>query len=264
MKLYDKQLGFSPLFIALLLCITGVVGFAGWRVFSQKKSNNNTPAQETTSPIQQSDNTRVAEEALSLQNLGIDISSGVIVTEDALVDLAKGFKGFYGFGEPLPPDNKRTNPNFEFASVAADTPIIAAIDGEIVNIEAQTESNDSEIFIKTSNRSVWTVSYDHVTNLKVKKGDRVTAGTVLGNAAIQNNGLYRFELQINKDEKGTTTHHCPMSLVVDSQKSTLSSELKNMMQQWNELAGKPLYGLDSQDPIGCTKLLITSKEAEGI
>ncbi len=225
MESHTNQLGFSALLIIILLFVAGAVGFAGWRVFSADKQNTGSEQSQTQNTTKQDDQTPV------LQNFGINITDGVTVSTDALRDLSRGFKGFYGFGEILPPDNKRANPNFEFSSVKATAPIIAAIDGEVVHIENQSESNDSEVFLRTSTNSVWTVAYDHLTNIKVKKGDKVKAGDQLGNAAVQNNGLYRFELQVTKEEKGVTTHHCPTALLVDSKKISISSELKTMMEQ---------------------------------
>ncbi|MFN8015127.1 MAG: M23 family metallopeptidase [Acidimicrobiia bacterium] len=197
------------------------------------------------------------DSALDLQNIGIDVEKDVLITKDALREYQAGHKGFYFFGDMLP--GNRTNPNFEFASVKKDAKIIAAMDGIIPFIKDQPETNDNEVYLQSNENSAWVIGYDHLINLKVKKGDKIKAGQVLGYPSPENNGLYRFEIQITQSQ-GDGQHHCPVDFLNKKVKSDIETKLKNMMTAWNQLNTEPIYDLTKQNPIGCTKTVLTESE----
>ncbi len=205
-----------------------------------------------------------AEPDIVLQNFGLRSMDDVEYTENALREYAdRGLKGFYAFGESLGRNDPRRNPNFEFSSVKAGAPIIAAIDGTIGFIKDQPETGDSEVMLQPRDGSIWTVAYDHLTNLKVAKGDRVKAGDVLGEPSVQNNGTHRFEFQVNKGQNTDTLHICPSTIVDGAKAPALLAELTAMQERWNSLSGKNLYDTKVQSPIGCLVPMLTPAQAEG-
>ena len=206
--------------------------------------------------------TPAVEPDIILQNLGLASFDSVDITKNATREYSdKGLKGFYVFGDKL--SGGRTNPNFEYASLKSNTKVISAIDGIVAFIKEQSDSKDSEVFIQPKEGSAWTVGYDHISNLVVKKGAAIKAGDVIGEPAVQNNGLLRFEIQINKDENNTTIHYCPTTLLAANLKSKWVNELIAMQNNWNSTTGLSLYNISSQDPIGCLKKTMTPSEAEG-
>lgn len=161
------------------------------------------------------------------------------------------------FGQPLPKDVPMPNPNFEFAGVDTPITLISAIDGVVAFIQSQPETRDNEVFLRTKDNSIWTISYDHVTDLQVTKGQLIKVGDVIGKAAVQNNGVYRYELQINKEVNGVTTYHCPTALLAaDVQTSTVSA-IEQMITDWNTFMGQNVYG---QYRTSCTKPMMTTTE----
>lgn len=212
-----------------------------------------------------------SEDRLELQNFGLSAiapynktsgtSGDVAISTDALRDLDRGLKGFYVFGESL--EGNRLNPNFEFASVKDGSKIIAAIDGVVSFVKEQPETGDKEVFLQPKANSIWTVGYDHLTNVTVKQGDTVTSGDVLGEAAKQNNGVRRFEIQINKDINGTTTHVCPSTILSPIVKDSLLADLLTLQTAWETFSGKDLYKTESQSVIGCLYQTLTVEQAEG-
>jgi len=253
-KLYQR--GFSHVLVLLLMIVVLGVGFVGWYVMNKssdddaKKSDNNSQSTETTS-----------EENIQLQNFGIESLDDVDITQYAVREYANhGLKGFYIFGDSL--SGGRTNPNFEFSSLKEGTKLVSAIDGIVAHINQQPDSSDYEVFIQPKEGSAWTVGYDHVVSLNVKKGDQIKVGDVIGEPGKQNNGLLRFELQINKDENGATTHYCPSTLLAANVKDKTLADLLAMQNSWETTTSLELYNVDAQDPIGCTKPSMTSEEAE--
>ncbi len=200
------------------------------------------------------------EPAIVLKNVGVaSVNSSTVYSRFAVQDYSKSsMKGLYVFGDNLP--GNRINPNFEFSSVKADTKVIAAMDGTITFIKEQAESKDSEVFLQTKENSIWIIGYDHLVDLKVKKGDTVKAGDVLGMPAVQNNGLYRFEMQINKEVGGVTTYHCPVSLLDPAVKASVEADLTTTLNAWEAVLKQDLYNQSSLSPMGCTKPVLEASE----
>jgi len=254
------QSGFSHIVAIIVILLVATIGFAGWRVMSktQQKSTNQS-SQKSPSVSKKSTE---SEPDISLQNLGLASLDKVNITTNATREFtSNGLKGFYIFGDSL--SGGRTNPNFEYSSLKDGTKVISAIDGIVAFIREQPDSKDFEVFIQPKENSMWTIGYDHIVNLAVKKGAPIKAGDVIGDPALQNNGLTRFEIQINKDEGGITTHYCPTVLLATSAKDKAIGELTNMQNSWEKITGLELYDLTAQNPVGCTKKTMTSAEAEG-
>lgn len=263
LKITNNQEGFSLILVPVILAILALAGFVFFRVSGSKDNQSNT--QVANNQLTSSEDSRKSteqEKDLELQNFGVATLNEVVITNDALREFkSQGLKGFYVFGDTLP--GGRQNPNFEFASLKKTTEVIAAIDGVVVNINEQKEvGTDYEVFIQPKEGSMWTIGYDHLVNLSVKKGDIVKAGDLLGNPAPQNNGSYRFEIQVNKDTD-ETTHVCPSTIIASSIKEKMLSELRVMLESWESQTGIELYDIAMQNPVGCIKPALTPSEAEG-
>jgi len=253
-----KQNGNTIGLVLILIVIVGLIVFALMRVL-QKDSVDSESATKSNDSVTQG---QEPADELSLKNLGLATLGSIDVTSNALREYdSRGLKGLYIFGEGL--EGGRINPNFEFASLKENTEVVSAVDGVVVNIKDQQESNDKEVFIQTFDGSIWIIGYDHIVDLKVSKGDKVKAGDVIGNPARQNNGLLRFEIQINKkNEDGSEVHVCPTSVLDKSVESTILNELNNVLAEWESVSGKDLYA-DSQDPTGCLETALSPAQAEG-
>lgn len=260
MKIKDSQLGFAHSLLVLLLVVVavGAIGFFAFRNIQDRQSAEKNDTGVQTSQVKD-------ESTIKLQNFGIASMDSVLVTNDALREYdSMGLKGFYPFGDKLGgKTDTRLNPNFEFSSLKPGTKVISAIDGVVGFIKKQAETGDSEVFIQPSNGSVWTLGYDHISNVAVKKGQKVKAGEIIGDPAMQGNGALRFEFQVNKDEAGVTTHVCPSLKLDKDVKDSILTEVSAMQQSWNAVSGMNLYDLASQNPAGCIKKTMTVAEAEG-
>lgn len=248
--------------ILVLVLVVVVVGGAGFFTY---KNIQNKEEENLNSNVESTPQTSSEDSDIQLKNLGIASMDGVLVTNDALREYdSMGLKGFYPFGDKLGGKKDiRLNPNFEFSSLKPGTMIVSAIDGVVGFIKQQPDTGDSEVFIQPSNGSVWTIGYDHIANVKVKKGHKVKTGDIIGEPAIQGNGALRFEFQINKDEAGVTTHVCPSLKLDASVKDSVLAEVAAMEQSWNTVSGMNLYDVASQNPAGCIKKTMTPAQAEG-
>lgn len=121
------------------------------------------------------------------------------------VDQAQAL-AFYAFGTTLPSGVQ--NPTWEVETANPETPVYAAADGLVVNV-ADTSRGDQAVFILPSENGPWEVAYDHVRDVRVTRGQRVTAGTQLGVTGVLGNGRGRTELQINDMRTQPTLAYCP-------------------------------------------------------
>ena len=261
--------GFSHLLILVAIVVLGIVGFAGWRVMTRDDNadtESKASEQASNSAENESKSGVTDEEQLNLKNLGIETFDDMIVSTDALREYdTMGLKGLYVFGDAL--SGNRLNPNIEYASMKKDAKIIAAVDGEIVFIREQEDSGDSEVFLQTSEDSVWMIGYDHLVGVQVKKGDKVKAGDWLGSPAVQGNGLYRFEFQVNKRDSsgGEDTHYCPFQLLDETESASIKQSFRQLLSNWESTTGKnDLYDEDALgDRVGCYQETLTLAQAEG-
>lgn len=261
--------GFGVVGILIITVALGAVIFAGWRVMENEKNNSsNTATSEHASEQaeKKSDSGNSTEEQLKLKNLGIKSFDEMTVSTDALREYdTMGLKGLYVFGDSL--SGNRKNPNIEYASMKKDAKVVAAIDGEIVFIREQADSNDSEVFLQTSEDSVWMIGYDHLVDVQVKKGDKVKAGDVLGSPAVQGNGLYRFEFQVNKRGMSGSedTHYCPFLLLDESESKTIKQSFTQLLARWETTSGKSELYDESKfgERVGCYDDTLSPAQAEG-
>ena len=258
MKKQLNQNGIAHIVLVVLVVVVVAIGAVGYIVAKQQKAGE--PKSTVPSPNKTTDIKSNPE--LVLQNVGLQSFDDILYTKNAVREYASnGLKGFYVFGDKL--SGGRVNPNFEFSSIKPGSKVVSAIDGVVAFIKEQPDSKDYEVFVQLPNNTVWTIGYDHLVNLSVKKDDIVKAGTVLGEPAIQNNGLHRFEIQVNKDENGTTTHICPSTLLASAVKDKVLGDLTAMQNTWESSTGLDLYSVDTQKPVGCLKQSLTVAEAEG-
>lgn len=171
------------------------------------------------------------------------------------------------FGQPLPAhpgEPVRINPNIEFGGLKEPIELISAIDGVVGFIQEQPDSNDYEVFLMTQENSQWVIGYDHVTDLQVVQGQAVSVGDVLGKAALENNGYYRYELQINHEEGDDTTMYCPTDLLDASVQTDIQASLDTFVGDWNE-SYRAVFGTDAYPTQtgGCIQPLVTNAESQG-
>ncbi|MCW1929684.1 MAG: M23 family metallopeptidase [Candidatus Kerfeldbacteria bacterium] len=204
-----------------------------------------------------------------LYNLGgVDVSTDVEFNAHNLdVDSGRTVAVFL-FGQPLPKSPgqpQRINPNLEFGGLKTPVTLIAAMDGVVAFIKEQSESNDYEVFLQTHENSEWMVGYDHVTDLRVVKGQRVSVGDVLGKAARENTGYYRYELQINYEGGNDSVMYCPTDLLDPSVRAAEQAKLDALVKSWEQSYSAAFSGpAYPEQSGGCTQPTITNAESQGL
>lgn len=116
---------------------------------------------------------------------------------------------FFVFGAMLPSNIQ--NPTYEIETADQTAIVSAASAGKVVNISPSQNGIDRSITLVPSDASVWSIIYDHVSNVRVSVGQTISAGTQLGTVGILNNGRGRTELQVNRFDPSPTLSYCPQT-----------------------------------------------------
>jgi Peptidase family M23 len=115
------------------------------------------------------------------------------------------------FGADLSASQK--NPAFEYYVNNSSVQVRAVCKGYIEDIRSNDNFPDYEVWVRMSSNSIYRIIYDHILSLKIKKGDNVDPGDILGIVGTMD----RTELQINKyGENNSELSYCPFDFGTDS------------------------------------------------
>ncbi|MBI2577724.1 MAG: hypothetical protein HYV77_02675, partial [Candidatus Wildermuthbacteria bacterium] len=151
-------------------------------------------------------------------------------------------KGFLEFGTELTgPSGTDIMPHPTYI-LPLKTKLFSPVKGKVETIRSQSESSDYEIVIVPDGFSSWRVSFDHVVNLQVKKGDTVEAGDTVAEVAPSMSvavpptmGL--VELQVWKESssfwsRGAGEAKCPFVLLDKSVQQDIAVQVTQLATDW--------------------------------
>ena len=134
-----------------------------------------------------------------------------------------------------------------FDLLKVDSPVLAPITGKVMDVRAQPESCDVELYIGSDTYGQ-TVSLDHISTT-LKRGDMVRAGEVVGSVPPWQckEGFGRFELMYVQDKDGTIKAYCPMNFLANSIRDATIAAIKDVMVRWNKIAGSATSAYSDED-----------------
>ncbi len=139
------------------------------------------------------------------------------------------------FGGELKNPEKNTtilSPTIEFYA-KSDANVYSPSNGIIDRIDYQKENADYYLWIKPKSWSSWIIEIDHLKEPKVKKGQKVVAGQVLGKVGnwYQKEGVGRTELMIVK--RGRIQHYfCPYIFAEKQAKEKFAKYFNTVINKW--------------------------------
>jgi murein DD-endopeptidase MepM/ murein hydrolase activator NlpD len=111
---------------------------------------------------------------------------------------------------------------------------LAPCDGTIKIIERQEQSGDYSVVIEPKVNPIfifgndWVIDLDHVKDIKVKKGDKVTAGQVIGKPGSDQGASWMFELDLVK--RSDCNHYAPGKFFDSSVNTVIKEKLIPIME----------------------------------
>lgn len=209
------------------------------------------------------------EPPLKLKNIGVDLDyfdpstgkAGDFVFTKQKLQFNRLFMD-YGFFIPASsasPDKKNPQPTF---ILPLGTPVRSIVDGVVANMPTLW-SGDISIQVTTDGKlQRWVYETEHVTNPKVKVGDKVTAGQIIAEVSNFDKGapagFGAVEIGIlHGGGEGLPEHVCPFAYLDESIKNEMQKKITAFFKSWEDYIGdKSLYdesrttpGCLTQDPI---------------
>ncbi|MFQ5662053.1 MAG: peptidoglycan DD-metalloendopeptidase family protein [Candidatus Paceibacteria bacterium] len=140
------------------------------------------------------------------------------------------------------------------------TEILSVVNGVVADITYQEMHDDYSLVIHPDNSS-WTIDHDHVTNIKVKKGDKVTAGQVIAESPLATGGLRRSNLGFTEimivklgggRSHGGNPTACLYNLLDDSVKEQYHKQIYKLVADWEEFKNdESIYDEENWESPGC-------------
>lgn len=250
-KLEQRQKGFVSILILVVIFVLIAVGFYWWKSAPKVKDvlngNKNIGSQTPINPD---------EPPLKLKSIGVNFEDFTFTKEKLEFN-----RLFMGFGFVIPAEvsssNKaKSNPQPTFV-VPLGTPVRSLVDGVVAAIPTLW-SNDYSVQVTADGKmQKWVYETEHLINPKVKVGDKVTAGQIVGEVSDFNNGAPQgfgaVEIGILKGGQ-KPQHVCPFAYLDESIREDTLKKITSLFKSWEEYTGdQTLYDERASIP-GCLTL----------
>ncbi|QQG39661.1 MAG: peptidoglycan DD-metalloendopeptidase family protein [Candidatus Aenigmatarchaeota archaeon] len=132
------------------------------------------------------------------------------------------------------------------------TRVRSLVDGVVVGVP-ELYSGDYSVHVAANEGSQWIYETEHVTNVRVSPGDRVTAGQIIADVSPHDkdnyDGLGLVEIGILHGG-AQPEHLCPFAYMDDSIKADVEAKILALYESWEEYRGdKSIY--DNEASPGC-------------
>lgn len=163
--------------------------------------------------------------------------------------------GIQDIRSPNDPTKRNVQPTFY---LPLGTEVLAPIDGVVTMVET-LYSNDYTIWFSSSNKSTWSYETEHVKNVTVKVGEKVTAGQVVAEVSDYETrntpGYGLVELGLFHPQNNEPTHWCPFQYLDSSIKDDTNKKILSVYKGWEEFMGDTaIYDEASYAIPGCATL----------
>lgn len=217
----------------------------------------------TSSTVAQSTTSSKSNSQAVIKHLGIELDDydpvaktvGDVVFTDA--KMGEYDRPFFDFGFQIPANSARPNPtrNPQPTFIAPlGTKVRSLVDGTVQSIP-KLYSNDYSVHV-VAEGSEFIFETEHVINVVVQVGDKVTAGQVLAEIsdydAHNYNGLGLFEIGILVGGN-PPSHVCPFAYLDEGVKEDLFDKIRALYRGWNEFRGEEVFDENLEIP-GCIDL----------
>lgn len=123
------------------------------------------------------------------------------------------------------------------------TKVTAVSTGRVVDLRSQGESNDFELLVQPKDAPAWRISYDHIENVRFKKGDTVQTGDIVGEVPLgyesesRNFTMTEISVFLEGVKPEDIENYCPYLLLDESVKDEYSQKITQLAKDWEEYVG---------------------------
>ncbi|HET7098989.1 MAG TPA: M23 family metallopeptidase [Patescibacteria group bacterium] len=219
----------SILMVLVILTVGGAIMFSLF-----KKGNTSNPVNiGALTPSPNSD-----EPPLKLKSIGIEFSDFKFTKDKLQFD-----KPFMEYGFFIPGSDAehpaKNNPQPTFV-VPLGTPVRSLVDGVVANIATVWSGDYSVQFTADGKMQKWVYETEHIINPKVKVGDKVVAGQIIGEVSTFDKGVPAGygTVEIGILKGGNPPQHvCPFAYLDDSIKNEVFKKMGELFKSWQDYIG---------------------------
>src|SRR3989344_75709 len=250
------------MFRTILVIIVVVLALSAGVFLLLKPASKNQENLKVSSPMRNEENTD--EPPLKLKSIGVNLDyydsktgkAGDFVFTKEKLQFSRLFMD-YGFFIPASsasPDKENPQPTF---ILPLGTPVRSLVDGIVANMPTLW-SGDISIQVTADGRMQrWVYEVEHVINPKVKVGDKVSAGQIVGEVSnFDKSGPVGFgAVEIGILKGGNPPQHvCPFAYLDESIKEETLKKITSLYKSWEDYIGdQTLYDENTPYP-GCLTL----------
>ncbi len=254
--------------LVIILIITAVCG-VGWYVYRYQTGRTAKAQSESTHNTVVLDSAPPTLHGTGLKGIGkfdsaTNQAEPFVFMPEIYADFSKdGSKGFYEFGSSTITDgNVSTIPKLIFDGLVPGTPIYAVSEGTVVDRTSRQYGNSVgwEIKVRPAANSDWLIIYDYIIEVAVKEGQSLKPGDQIGEATMFGSNAARYSLQVTQGKRQQLTYHCPVKFLTPAVKTTVKTELNQLMTDWNTSSGQVLHNLKKQATPGCLADTLHTKD----
>ncbi|UCD04504.1 MAG: M23 family metallopeptidase [Candidatus Woesearchaeota archaeon] len=193
-----------------------------------------------------------------IYNIGIDLepwNSETNTAGDVSFDVLQyDNKIFIEFGADTGDGSLNVHPMFVLPS---GTEIHSVSNGIVYWVET-LDDNDYDVCIIRYEGDPWCISYEHVTNPRVKEGDSVKIRDVIGEAGLINEFTEsrKFDLKVWKGGQ-IIIDYCPYELLDESVRVEKQAEISQFIKDWEKYIQKDVYNEEEWISPGCAYKQLT-------
>jgi hypothetical protein len=144
--------------------------------------------------------------------------------------------------------------------VNKDAPVTAVADAKVSEVKVDPESADFTVSLTYNDN--WTIVQRHLRDVKVKRGESVKAGQVLGKVALNVNGKTGYtSIELREGSgRGKAASRCPWMFLSPTIENDVLQKYSNLMSQWETFMGDiAIYTQDDQPFPGCVATQILAQ-----
>ncbi len=246
------QAGFAHvLILVLVLIVVSAVGFALWRVTASNDTQTSSLPEEVSSK-----SPKIKHLGINLDYFDATTGKAGDITFTKLPAVEGGLEApFLEYGRFVPESSAgpaRRNPQPTFVAPLG-TKVHAIADGEVVNV-TKLYSNDYSVHVQANGSDI-VFETEHVINVVVKAGDRVTAGQEIAEVSDYDarnlGGLGLFEIGVLVPGN-PPSHVCAFDYLDESIKDETLKKISALQDSWEKYIGSDsIYDQASAPIAGC-------------
>lgn len=135
--------------------------------------------------------------------------------------------------------------------------VTAVSEGVVRDIVELDGPNDQLIMVTPDDAPLWTIGYEHVSNVMVTVGQRVSVGDIVAEISPDNSQFFQgfgktaIMVFVDTNNRNANLAYCPFLLLDNSVRQTVYDQINTHVQQWEANKGEDIFNENEWSSVGC-------------